>query len=117
MGWDWTGKLQFDPQTPLGNPSSETEIVAINHGKSVDPAGLQGSKDCLFLGAGEESEAGKDGDSHLERNQPGAFLPLNIKCQISNIPADFHASPALRMEGGFWCFKACSPPFSFKHSN
>lgn len=35
---------------------------------------------------------------------------------ISNIPADFHASPALRVEGGFWCFKACSPPFSFKHS-
>lgn len=36
---------------------------------------------------------------------------------IPNIPADFHVSPALRMEGGFWCFKACSPPFSFKHSH
>lgn len=71
MGQDWTGKLQFDPQTPVGNPSSETGFTN-NHGK---PAGLQallqGTQDPPFLGVGEESEAGGDGDSHLERNHPG----------------------------------------------
>lgn len=94
------------------------QVFTNNHGKSADvQVPKPFSKDCPFLGAGEESEAGRRGDPHLERNQPGAFLPLNIKCQISNIPADFHASPALRREGGFWCFKAYSPAFFFKHCN
>ena len=86
VGWDWTGELQVHPQTALGQFLTLSQAVRDNHPKSVDPAGLkallQGTQYHLFLCAGEETEAWRDADLHLERNQPGAFLPLNTKCLL-----------------------------------
>lgn len=86
VGWDWIGELQVHPQTPLGQFLTLSQIVRDNHPKSVDAAGLKAllhrTQYHLFLCAGEETEAWRDADPHLETNQPGAFLPLSIKSLV-----------------------------------
>jgi len=81
---DWGS--QAHPQTPSGQLQTLRQAVGDNwrnHPKPTDPAGLQalrqGTQYHLVLCAGEETEAQRDADPHLERNQPGALLPFNTK--------------------------------------